>query len=237
MERPTRRDASKPAAASAVLFVLLAIASAAQPVKPRTPGPWEPLFDGKSTAGWRGWRQQAMPDGWTVVDGALTRGGKSGDIVSLREFADFELEVEWKIAPKANSGLFYRVVEHPDDPDMWMVAPEYQIIDDAGYPAPLKPTQKTAANYDLQPPGVDATKPAGEWNTTRIVADGAHVEHWLNGQRIVAYELWTADWRRLVAASKFKDHPRYARAKSGRIGIQDHGDWIAFRTIRIRTLE
>jgi hypothetical protein len=157
--------------------------------------------------------------------------------VSLREFADFELEVEWKIAPKANSGLFYRVVEHPDDADMWMVAPEYQIIDDAGYPAPLKPTQKTAANYDLQPPGQDATKPAGEWNTTRIVVDGAHVEHWLNGRQIVAYDLWTDEWTRLVAGSKFKDHPRYARAKSGRIGIQDHGDWIAFRTIRVREIK
>jgi hypothetical protein len=178
-----------------------------------------------------------MPEGWTVVDGALTRGGKSGDIVSLREFADFELEVEWKIAPKANSGLFYRVVEHPDDKDMWMVAPEYQIIDDAGYPSPLKPTQKTAANYDLQPPGVDATKPAGEWNITRIVVDGAHVEHWLNGKQIVAYELWTDAWMRQVAGSKFKDSPRYARAKSGRIGIQDHGDWIAFRTIRVRELK
>src|SRR4030095_14463278 len=182
-------------------------------------------------------QQQTMPEGWTVVDGALTRGGKSGDIVSLREFADFELEVEWKIAPKANSGLFYRVVEHPDRKDMWMVVPQDKIIDDAGYPSPLKPTQKTAANYDLQPPGVDATKPAGKWNSTRIVVNGAHVEHWLNGKQIVAYELWTDAWTRQVADSKFSDHPRYARAKSGRIGIQDHGDWIAFRTIRVRELK
>jgi hypothetical protein len=198
--------------------------------------PWVPLFDGTSTAGWRGYQQPSMPEGWTVVDGALTRAGRGGDIVSLREFGDFELEVEWKIAAKANSGLFYRVVEHPGESAMWMAAPEYQIIDDAGYPAPLKPVQKTAANYDLHPPGRDATKPAGEWNTTRIVADGAHVEHWLNGQLIVAYDLWTDELLRQVAASKFKDHPRYARAKSGRIGIQDHGDWIAFRSIRIRPL-
>jgi 3-keto-disaccharide hydrolase len=217
--------------------LLLAVTLVSMAPQKKTPGPWQPLFDGKTTAGWRGWRQQTMPAGWKVVDGMLTREGKAGDIVSDREFADFELEVEWKIGPKANSGLFYRVVEHPDDTSMWMEAPEYQIIDDAGYPSPLKPTQKTAANYDLQPPAVDATKRAGEWNTTRIVVDGAHVEHWLNGKRIVAYELWTDEWNRLVAASKFKDHPRYARAKSGRIGIQDHGDWIAFRTIRIREIK
>jgi hypothetical protein len=231
MNRPNRRDFLRTAA---ILVPATSLLSAA-PQK-RSPGPWQLLFDGKTTAGWRGWRQQTLPAGWKVVDGAFTRVDKAGDIVSLREFDNFELEVTWKIAPKANSGLFYRVVEHPDDADMWMVAPEYQIIDDAGYPSPLKPTQKTAANYDLQPPGRDATKPAGEWNITRIVADGAYVEHWLNGQRIVACELWSDEWTRLVGESKFKDHPRYARAKSGRIGIQDHGDWIAFRSIRIRSL-
>jgi len=220
--------------ASTALVALLALGVLAQPAKPLTPGPWQLLFDGKTTAGWHGWQRKPMPAGWKVVDGTLTRDGKAGDIVSDREFADFELEVEWKIAPKSNSGLFYRVVENPADTDMWMAAPEYQIIDDAGYPSPLKPTQKTAANYDLQPPGVDATQPAGEWNSTRIVANGAHVEHWLNGKQIVAYELWTDAWKKQVAASKFKDSPRYAQAKSGHIGIQDHGDWIAFRTIRIR---
>jgi hypothetical protein len=218
------------------LAVVLALAPIAAQTRAPQPGPWQRLFDGATTAGWRGWQQQKMPDGWKVVDGALTRVAKAGDIVSLREFEDFELEAEWKIAPKANSGIFYRVVEHPDDKEMWMAAPEYQIIDDAGYPEPLKPTQKTAANYDMQPPGRDATRPAGEWNTTRIVVSGAHVEHWLNGQQIVAYDLWTDAWNRLVAQSKFKDHPRYGRARRGAIGIQDHGDWIAFRSIRIRSL-
>ena len=223
-------------AAAALGAALVAQAVVAQAFKP-APGPWEQLFDGKTTAGWRGWQQKTMPAGWQVVDGALTRVDKAGDIVSLRQFDDFELEAEWKIAPKANSGLFYRVVEHPDDKEMWNAAPEYQIIDDRGYPEPLKPTQLTAANYDMQPPGKDATKPAGEWNTTRIVVDGAHVEHWLNGQLIVAYDFWTDEWKALVAKSKFKDHPRYGMAKRGAIGIQDHGDWIAFRVVRIRELK
>jgi hypothetical protein len=219
-----------------VTVALMGLVPQAAPQPSAAPGPWQALFDGRTTAGWRGWQQQVMPAGWKVVDGALTRVDKAGDIVSLREFDNFELEAEWKIAPKANSGLFYRVVEHPDDTEMWNAAPEYQIIDDRGYPEPLKPTQKTAANYDMQPPGQDATKAAGEWNTTRIVVNGAQVEHWLNGQLIVAYEFWTEEWKQLVAKSKFKDHPQYGMAKRGAIGIQDHGDWIAFRTIRLRTL-
>ena len=197
---------------------------------------WRPLFDGKSTAGWRGFKQAQMPEGWTVVDGALTRGGKAGDIVSIEQFDDFELTLEWKIAAGANSGIFYRVVETADKAPMWQVAPEYQLIDDRGYKGPLKPTQKTAANYDLQPPRHDATKPAGSWNTSRIVANGSHVEHWLNGVQIVTYELWTDEWKALVAQSKFKDHPEYALARRGHIGIQDHGDWAAFRNIRVRQL-
>ena len=116
-------------------------------------------------------------------------------------FENFELTLDWKIAKGANSGIFYRLDESAAEPEMWTAAPEYQVIDDRGYPAPLKPTQKTAANYDLQPPGRDATKPAGEWNTTRIVANGSHVEHWLNGQLIVQYELWTDEWKKLVEQS------------------------------------
>ncbi|HEX9367449.1 MAG TPA: DUF1080 domain-containing protein, partial [Vicinamibacterales bacterium] len=199
-------------------------------------GGWKDLFDGKTTTGWRGYRQTTLPEGWQVVDGALTRVGKGGDIVSEGEYENFELTVDWKIAPGGNSGIFYRVAEHDEDTEMWMAAPEYQLIDDTGYPGTLKPTQKTAANYDLQPPGRDATRPAGSWNSTRILVNGTHVEHWLNGVLIVSYELWSDAWNRLVAVSKFKDHPRYARARKGRIGLQDHGDAAAFRNIRIREL-
>ena len=219
------------------LFVAALLAGALAPQSPKpSDGDWIRLFDGKTTTGWRGYREATLPDGWKVVDGALTRVAKAGDIVSTREFENFELIAEWKIAKGTNSGIFYRVVENDGDPQMWMAAPEYQIIDDRGYPEPLRPTQKTAANYDLNPPRLDATKPAGEWNTTRILVNGAHVEHWLNGSLIVSYDLWNDEWNRLVAQSKFKDHPRYARARRGHIGLQDHGDWIAFRDIRVREL-
>ena len=194
---------------------------------------WRLLFDGKTAGGWRGFRQQTLPAGWQAVDGALTRIGQSGDIVTLDEFGDFELRMEWKLLPNGNSGIFYRVTE--DDDVMWHTAPEYQIIDNA-YKEPLKPGQYAGANYDLHPPSRDATKPIGSWNETRLLVRGAHVEHWLNGVKVVEYELWTPDWERRVAASKFKDFPKYARARRGRIGLQDHGDRVAFRNIRIREL-
>jgi hypothetical protein len=213
------------------LAVLLTAGGAAAPQ-----AGWLPLFDGRTTAGWRGFNQTQMPAGWQVVDGALTRVAPAGDIVTDGVFENFELTIDWKIAPGANSGIFYRLVEEAAEPEMWTAAPEYQIIDDRGYPEPLKPTQKTGANYDLQAPGRDATKPAGAWNTTRIVVNGSRVEHWLNGTLVVQYDLWTDAWKALVAGSKFKDHPRYAQARRGRIGIQDHGDRVAFRNIRIREL-
>jgi hypothetical protein len=192
---------------------------------------WRLLFDGKTASGWRGYRQPTLSSGWQAVDGALTRVGQAGDVVTIDEFDDFELTLEWKLAPNGNSGVFYRVVE--DDPVMWHMAPEYQIIDNA-YKEPLKPGQYAGANYDLDPPSRDATKPIGSWNQTRLIVRGAHVEHWLNGLKVVEYQLWTPDWERRVRASKFKDFASYGRARRGHIGLQDHGDKVAFRNIRIR---
>jgi hypothetical protein len=215
---------------SMVIAIAVASIVGAQPDS----GGWRSLFDGKTTAGWRGYRQKTMPDGWTVVDGTLTRSGKGGDIVSVDQFGDFELEIEWKIAPGGNSGVFYRVPE--EDAVIWHDAPEMQLIDDAGYKGPLKATQKAGANYDLNPPLRDVTRPAGSWNESRIIARGNHVEHWLNGTKIVEYELESADWKERVKASKFAEYPNYGRARRGHIAIQDHGDAVAFRKIRIRQL-
>jgi len=193
---------------------------------------WRLLFDGQTTAGWRGFRQPTLPAGWQAIDGELTRVGEAGDIVTVDEFDDFELTLEWKLSPNGNSGLFYRVTE--DDDVMWHTAPEYQIIDNA-YKEPLKPVQYTGANYDLHPPSRDVTKPIGTWNQTRLLVRGAHVEHWLNDVKVVEYELWTPDWERRVRQSKFKDYATYGRARRGHIGLQDHGDRAAYRNIKIRS--
>jgi len=195
---------------------------------------WRLLFDGKKTNGWRGFRQAQLPDGWKAVDGALTRVGPASDIVTVDEFGDFELTIEWTIPPNGNTGVFYRVTE--DDAVMWHTAPEYQVIDNGYTKGKLKPAQYAGANYDLHPPSRDVTKPIGSWNQTRILVRDAHVEHWLNGVKVVEYELWSDDWTERVAASKFKDFPRYARARRGHIGLQDHGDRVAFRNIKIREL-
>ncbi|MGE3525921.1 MAG: DUF1080 domain-containing protein [Gemmatimonadales bacterium] len=199
-----------------------------------TPDGWQPLFDGKTTAGWRNYGKTGPVTGWAVEDGALTRVGEGGDIVSDSEYANFELELDWKISPKGNSGIMYRVTE--DQPWSYYTGPEMQVLDDAGHPDGASRLTAAGAAYGLypSPPGIE--KPAGEWNHVRIVVNGAHVEHWLNGTRVVEYELWSPDWEARVAASKFKQWPTYGRARRGHIALQDHGDWVAYRNIRIKVL-
>jgi 3-keto-disaccharide hydrolase len=195
---------------------------------------WRPLLDGRTTAGWRGFRQRHMPEGWQIVDGALTRVSSAADIVTVDQFGDFELTAEWRLPSNGNSGIFYRVTE--DDEVMWHTAPEFQLIDNA-YQEPLKPVQLAGANYDLHPPSHDATRPIESWNEARLLVRGAHVEHWLNGVKVVEYELWNDDWERRVRGSKFRDFPHYGRARRGHIGLQEHDSAVAFRNIRIRELK
>jgi Domain of Unknown Function (DUF1080) len=197
-------------------------------------GEWISLFDGKTTAGWRGYKKATIPSGWAVVDGALTRVGQGGDIVTEREFGDFELELEWKVPEAGNSGIFYRATESTDR--IFENATEMQVLDNVKHPDNKTPLTLAGANYGLYPAPADAAKPVGEWNQVRIVARGAHVEHWLNGKKVVEYELWSADWKARVAKSKFAQWPSYGLARAGRIGLQDHGDRVAFRNIRIKPL-
>jgi hypothetical protein len=192
------------------------------------------LFDGRSTAGWRGYRKQECPAGWAVVDGALTRVAEAGDLVTVEEFGDFLLEFEWRVAPGANSGVMFRVGEDHEHP--WETGPEYQILDDRAHADGLDPRTSAGSNYAMHAPLSDATRPAGEWNHARILAQGPRVEHWLNGQRVVEYELWSDDWKERVARCKWKDRPDYGMRRSGLIALQDHGDRVAFRSLKIRRL-
>jgi hypothetical protein len=195
---------------------------------------WRLLFDGRSTAGWRGFRSADAPGGWQVVGGALTRTGPGGDIVTEEQFADFELALEWRVEPGGNSGIFYRATE--DAPRIYETAPEMQVLDDERHVDGQLAVTSAGANYGLHPAPPDVALPAGEWNQARIVARGAHIEHWLNGVKMVEYELWTPEWEALVRNSKFADWPQYGRAARGHIGLQDHGDPVAFRNIKIRAL-
>jgi hypothetical protein len=196
---------------------------------------WRLLFDGKTTTGWRGYKTATMPNGWRVENGTLTKDSSVGDIMTVDQFGNFELSLDWKIGKGGNAGIFYRGTEEYDH--IYWSAPEYQLLDDANAPDGKSRLTSAAAAYALYPPPAGIVKPAGEWNSTRIVANGAHVEHWLNGQKVVQYELWSPDWEAKVKGSKFNDWPNYGRAKSGYIAIQgDHNGVLTLRNIKIRTL-
>ena len=198
-------------------------------------GAWTNLLEGSASA-WRGYRSEVLPAGWRLdaATGVFTRSGAGGDIVTRAEYGDFELELEWRVGPRGNSGVFYRANEGTER--VYENAPEMQIIDNAGHRDGQTPSTSTGANFALNAPSADVTKPVGEWNRARIVVVGAQVEHWLNGTKVVEYELWTPAWKAGVQGSKFRAWPSYGLATRGRIGLQDHGDVISFRNIRIREL-
>jgi len=195
---------------------------------------WRLLFDGKSTAGWRAYRADSMPSGWQVVDGALTRVGSATDIITKEQFANFELTLDWKVAEGGNSGIFYRVSEDDDAP--YWSGPEMQVLDDARHRDGQSRLTAAGSDYGIYPAPAGVVNPAGTWNQVRLVVRGNHVEHWLNGLKLLEYELGSDDWTERVAASKFAPHPHYGRNKTGYIGLQDHGDWVAYRNIKIRVL-
>jgi hypothetical protein len=195
---------------------------------------WRALFDGKTAAGWRGYKQREMPRGWQVVDGALTRVGEGGDIITTDQFEDFELALEWKVAPGGNSGIFYRVTEDGDR--SYHSGPEMQVLDDARHRDGGSRLTSAGSLYGLYAAPAGVVKPAGEWNAVRIVVNGSHVEHWLNGVKVVEAEIGSPDWEKRVGESKFKEWPTYGRAQRGHIALQDHGDWVAYRNIKIKVL-
>jgi hypothetical protein len=196
---------------------------------------WRLLFDGATTNGWRGYKSAAMPNGWRVENGLLAKDTGVEDILTNEQFGDFEFAMDWRIGTGGNAGIFYRGTEEYEH--IYWSAPEYQLLDDANAPDGRNRLTSAAAAYALYAPPAGIVKPAGEWNSTRIVARGAHIEHWLNGQKVVQYELWSPDWEAKVKASKFNDWPNYGRAKSGYIAIQgDHNGVLALRNIKIRTL-
>lgn len=197
---------------------------------------WRLLFDGRSTTGWRGYGTERPPAGWVVQDGALVRAARSGDIMTVERFGDFELELEWKISAGGNSGVFYRVAEIETPRRTRLHGLEMQVLDNAGHRDGRVPETSAGSAYGVYAPVHDATRPVGEWNHVRIVARGAHVEHWMNGIKVVEYELGSDDWKARVARSRFASWPAYAQARTGHISLQDHGDWVAYRRIRIRPL-
>jgi hypothetical protein len=225
---------NKPHLYPTLLVVSLGVAlfAAADPASD-APGPWHSLLQDDSAPAWRGWKEQGLPAGWQVAGGVLSKDGPVDDLVTTQSFGNFELELEWKIGKGGNSGIFYRGTRGYDH--VYWSGPEYQLLDDANAPDGNSRLTAAAAAYALYGAPAGVVLPFDHWNKTRLVVKGTHVEHWLNGHKVVEYELKSADWKSRVAASKFAAYPDYGLASTGLIGLQgDHPGALAIRRIRIR---
>jgi hypothetical protein len=197
---------------------------------------WRPLFDGTSTSAWRGYHEQTFPAGWHIVDGVLTKTGSVHDIITRDQFGNFELALDWKLSPGGNSGVFYRGTEEYEA--IYWTAPEYQLLDDAGHPDGKSRLTAAGSAFGLYPSPAGVVRPADQWNSTRIIVNGSNVQHWMNGQKLLEYDLGSPDWEAKVKASKFKDWPHYGLASRGHIGIQgDHDGTLSIRSVRIREIK
>ena len=233
--------------AAALAVVLSAAGLAAQ----KSPAPnaltaaekkqgWVLLFDGTTLDGWRGYKKaDAGGTRWQVENGTLTlpketvAGTRAGDIISKDTFEQFELAFDWRVAEGSNSGLKYFILEDRDS----AIGHEYQLIDDERHPdAKIGPHRQTAAFYDVLPAAQRPTKPAGEWNSSRVVVRNQTVEHWLNGTKVLQYELNSPALNAAIEKSKFKGIERFGKRQSGHILLQDHSDQVWFRNVKVRRL-
>jgi hypothetical protein len=232
---------------AAALAATIALTAAAAAQAPNQLSPtdqkagWTLLFNGTSLDGWRAYkRPDASGTRWVVKDSLLclepgdssdTRGAR--DIVAAKPYAQFELAWDWRVSPGGNSGVKYFVLEDRDA----AIGHEYQLIDDTKHAdAKIGPHRQTAAFYDVLPAADRPTRPAGEWNTSRVVVRGAEVEHWLNGTKVLAYTLDSPALREAIAKSKFKDVERFGKPQNGLILLQDHGDSVCYRNVKVRPL-
>lgn len=201
---------------------------------------WRLLFDGESMNGWRVFKKQEN-NSWEISEGTLhckpfndNGENKRADLVTEEQFENFELRFEWKITPQANTGVMYHVTE--ELAETYMTGPEFQIVDDEGYPGEMVDTQKTGSVYHMYAPLRDSKPNAiGEWNESRILVKNNNAEHWLNGMKVAAYIIQSNDWKSRIASSKWKDFPQFGVPGKGHIALQDHRNEVWFRNLKIRT--
>jgi len=201
---------------------------------------YKTIFDGKTMDGWRSYQNKPQ-DSWSVVDGMLycrgsltDKSDKRADLITTKQYENFDFSLDWKISPQGNSGIIYLATE--EFPTSYLSGPEYQIIDDKNFPEKLEDWQKTGANYAMDAAPSAHPNPVGEWNNTRIVVNKGHVEHWLNGEKIVEYQIGTDEWRKKKTEGKWKDAAGYGVSPKGHIALQDHGSEAWFKNIKIKEL-
>ncbi len=201
---------------------------------------WELLFDGKTTKGWHNFNKKTIGKSWMVADGTLMLDGgenaEGGDILTDYAYENFEFNIEWKISPCGNSGIIFNVVEDEKYVYPWLTGPEMQILDNACHADAKFSTHRAGDLYDMIECSQVTVKPAGEWNTVRLIKNNGKVEHWLNGVKVVEYEMYTNEWFEMIKHSKFKDMEDFGRAKEGKISLQDHGNIVWFRNIKVLRL-
>lgn len=202
--------------------------------EPQQETSWVNLLGDNYKQLWRGYKEKSWPQGWKVEDGVLSRFDGGGDIITTKKYASFELQLEWKISKDGNSGIMYRVRTGDDAP--YFSGPEYQILDNKGHQDGANLSTSSGALYALYAPEKDWTKPVGKWNTTRIVVRDQHVQHWLNGHKTVDCTIGSDDWNERYEKSKFKEWEQFAKSAEGHIALQDHGNLVWYRNVRIRSL-
>jgi cytochrome c len=206
---------------------------------------WMLLFDGKTTKGWRGYQTEKIGSSWKVRNGILTLDGPkkdgrmidAGNILTDQPYENYELALEWNIAPGGNSGIIYNVVEMEGVGNPWETGPEMQILDNAMHPDAKFRTHRAGDLYDMIECKFVTVKPAGEWNSVRLIVNKGKVQQWQNGYKVVEYDMNDASWPEMIAKSKFKDMPHFGKSASGHICLQDHNDVVSFRNIKIRLLD
>ena len=226
---------------------LIALSTSAQKINTLTAkekkAGWKLLFDGTDKAGWHNYLKSEATASWKVEDGALTsdqeakkNGAEGGDLVTNEEFEDFELTLEWKIAEAGNSGIIFSVHEDPKYGATYLTGPEMQVLDDAKHPDGKNPKHNSGDLYDLKKSATNAVKPVGEWNKVKILKKDGHLVFWLNGVKTVETTIGSAEWKELLANSKFKNWKGFGEYAKGHIALQDHGDQAWYRDIKIRVL-
>jgi hypothetical protein len=205
---------------------------------------WVLLFNGQNLEGWRDFKSESsnITAPWTVENGTIASLGKGTDstgyIVTLTEYENFILTFDWKIERGGNSGLLYHVVERPEYKVPYVTGPEYQIIDDINFPEPLEDWQKVGADYAMYVPdsSMKVVKEPGKWNNSKIIFDNGHAEYWLNGKKLLTFEAWTDDWFARKESGKWENAPEYGLARSGRFALQDHGNRVWFKNMKLKQL-